>query len=74
MKDLSKKMGTKHKKTGFASKEVSVREFFIKRFGRKPEFDKEYFKTWERRFASGKPEIYMDYESLRVYKMLKGKK
>lgn len=44
-----------------------ARQFFEKRFERKPEEDKAYFDEWENRFLTGHPETYMDFESLQVY-------
>lgn len=51
-----------------------AKEFFEKRFGRKPEQDEEYFEEWAKRFNLGHPEIFMDSESISVYrKMLKNR-
>ena len=53
---------------------VSVREFFVKRFGRQPEEDPRYFRDWERRFATGNPEAFMDTKSLETMKVLRMEK
>lgn len=58
------------KRRGFAS-EPSVREFFVRRFGRQPEHDLAYFRTWKERFRYGNPEVFMDSKSLKVYRDLK---
>jgi len=55
-------------------KEVSVRQFFIKRFERSPETDKQYYKEWKQRFARGNPERWMDKKSKKVYRAMKRKK
>ena len=47
-----------------------VREFFIKRFGRKPEEDEIYFEEWVERFKYKNPEQFMDGESKMVYDKL----
>ena len=56
--------------------EQLTEEFFKKRFPDKNiEMEKKYgyFQTWERRFESNNPEIYMDYKSLKVWKEMKKK-
>jgi hypothetical protein len=47
---------------------VRSREFFIKRFKRKPERDPGYYRDWLRRFQRGYPELYMDKKSYRVFR------
>lgn len=47
-----------------------VREFFIRRFKRKPEHDPSYFEEWVERFRGGRPEQYMDRQSREVYQQL----
>ena len=47
---------------------VRSREFFIKRFKRKPEHDPGYYRDWLRRFEKGIPELYMDKKSYRVFR------
>ena len=49
---------------------VRSREFFIKRFKRKPERDPGYYRDWVRRFEKGYPELFMDKKSYRVFRGL----
>jgi hypothetical protein len=54
--------------------EKIVEEFFKRRFADKPiEFEKKcgYFYEWVKRFKTGKPEAYMDEESLRIWNEIK---
>jgi len=54
--------------------EQIVKEFFKLRFPNKDiEFEKRcgYFYEWVERFNSGKPENYMDKESLKVFEEMK---
>ena len=54
-------------------KEISVKDFFVKRFKKDPSspVEKSYFSEWVHRFNSGHPEKFMDSQSLKVYKRLK---
>jgi hypothetical protein len=49
---------------------VTARQFFIARFQRTPEEDKQYYGEWEHRFKTGYPENYMDSISQSVYRNL----
>lgn len=44
-----------------------AREFFIRRFKRKPEQDIDYFNEWVWRFKQINPKAFMDNESKDVY-------
>jgi len=57
--------------------EKITEEFFKRRFPDKDiAFEKKcgYFYEWVERFKSGNPEVYMDNESLEVWKEIQGSK
>ena len=47
-------------------------KFFSTRFPNEDDRVRSYCAEWIRRFMSRNPEMYMDNESLKVYKLLKG--